>query len=90
MPKEESINTKKQSNEKQGDEKSKDDKKKDTENTVLSEKEIALFTRYGKGPYDNQIKEAESEIKVLNQKIDSLIGIRESDLGLSNPLQWRH
>ena len=51
----------------------------------LTEEDIALFTRYGKGPYNDQLKKVEGEIKDLNQKIDKLMGIKESDLGLSHP-----
>jgi 26S proteasome regulatory subunit T1 len=44
-----------------------------------------LFTRYGKGPYNDSLRKVEGEIKGLNQKITELIGIKESDTGLALP-----
>lgn len=54
----------------------------------LSEQDIALFKRYGKGPYAEPIKKAEEDIKSFNQKITLLCGIKESDTGLALPAQW--
>lgn len=65
----------------------KDDKKKDG-GAPLSEQDIALFKRYGKGPYAEAIKKAEDDIKDFNQKITALCGIKESDTGLALPAQW--
>ena len=67
----------------------KDDKGKDTSNSApLSESDIALFKRYGKGPYAEVIKKADDDIKEFNQKITALSGIKESDTGLALPAQW--
>jgi len=89
MPKEEQINTK--SEPKKGeDEKKKENVQKDDKGMPLTEADIALFTRYGKGPYNDTLKKVEDEIKDLNQKITTLIGIKESDTGLSLPAQWNH
>ena len=52
---------------------------------ALTESDIALFKRYGKGPYSNQIKKVEDDIKDFNQKISALCGIKESDTGLALP-----
>ena len=41
--------------------------------------------RYGKGPYADALKKTETEVKELNQRITNLIGIKESDTGLSMP-----
>jgi 26S proteasome regulatory subunit T1 len=54
----------------------------------LTEQDIKLFTRYGKGPYNDSLRKVEGEIKGLNQKITELIGIKESDTGLALPSQW--
>ena len=46
---------------------------------------IDQFFRYGKGPYADALKKADVEVKELNQRITNLIGIKESDTGLSMP-----
>lgn len=53
-----------------------DDKKKDKEQTMkdekgqpLTEQDIALIKRYGKGPYYEAIRNVEADIKTYNQKI---------------------
>ena len=55
---------------------------------ALTESDIALFKRYGKGPYAEPIKKAEEDIKEFNQKISALVGVKESDTGLALPSQW--
>ena len=55
---------------------------------ALTESDIALFKRYGKGPYTESIKKVEEDIKDCNQKISTLCGIKESDTGLALPAQW--
>ena len=90
MPKEEQINTitdKTKEADKPGDKK-KDDRPKDDAGMPLSEQDIKLFTRYGKGPYADKLKSVEGEIKELNQKITEMIGVKESDTGLALPAQW--
>ena len=69
-------------------EKKKDEKPKDDKGNVLSEQDIKLFKRYGKGAYNDALKKVEDEIKVLNQKITEMSGIKESDTGLAAPAQW--
>jgi 26S proteasome regulatory subunit T1 len=54
----------------------------------LTEQDIAIFKRYGKGPYTEEIRKVEEDVKVFNQKITSLCGIKESDTGLALPSQW--
>lgn len=61
---------------------------KDDKGVPLSEQDIKLFKRYGKGPYNDALKKVEDEVKGLNQKITELIGIKESDTGLALPSQW--
>merc|ERR1719198_2369481 len=55
---------------------------------VLDEGDIALLKTYGVGPYTNKIKSTEKEIKEHQDKLKELIGIKESDTGLSQPSQW--
>ena len=40
------------------------------------------------GPYSNAIKNTEDDIKKHQEKVKELIGIKESDTGLSIPSQW--
>ena len=54
----------------------------------LDEGDIALLKTYGLGPYSVKIKSVEEEIKASQQKIKDLIGIKESDTGLSPPSMW--
>jgi len=55
---------------------------------VLDEGDIALLKSYGNGPYTAAIKSTEDEIKKHQDKLKELIGIKESDTGLSHPSQW--
>ena len=66
----------------------KDEDMKDDKGNPLTESDIRLFKRYGKGPYTESLKKVEDEIKTLNQKIVEMQGIKESDTGLSLPTQW--
>ena len=61
---------------------------KDEKGQPLSEQDIALIMRYGKGPYTEKIKVVEEDIKNYNTKITALCGIKESDTGLALPAQW--
>lgn len=62
-----------------------DDVMKDDKGVPLTESDIQLFKRYGKGPYTEPLKKVEAEIKDLNQRIVNIQGIKESDTGLSMP-----
>jgi len=55
---------------------------------ALDEGDIALLKTYGVGPYTNAIKAVEDDIKKHQEKVKELIGIKESDTGLSLPSQW--
>jgi 26S proteasome regulatory subunit T1 len=61
---------------------------KDDKGKPLSDQDIALIKRYGKGPYSDSIKAVEEDIKSFNSKITALCGIKESDTGLALPAQW--
>jgi 26S proteasome regulatory subunit T1 len=54
----------------------------------LDDGDIALLKTYGLGPYSTKIKTVEDEIKTSQQTIKDLIGIKESDTGLSPPSMW--
>lgn len=47
-----------------------------------------MLKTYGVGPYTNAIKAVEEDIKKQQDKVKELIGIKESDTGLSLPSQW--
>lgn len=66
----------------------KDKKPKDEMGRPLTEDDIKLLRRYGKGPYTDALKKSEDEVKELNQKITDMCGIKESDTGLALPAQW--
>jgi len=55
---------------------------------ALDEGDIALLKTYGIGPYSAAIKSTEDDIKKYQEKVKELIGIKESDTGLSLPSQW--
>jgi 26S proteasome regulatory subunit T1 len=87
MTKEE--NTKSASPSKKVEDKKEEDKKNEKGGGApLTEQDIALFKRYGKGPYSDALKKGEEDLKDLNQKISVLSGIKESDTGLALPAQW--
>jgi len=54
----------------------------------LDSEDIALLKSYGLGPYSVPIKDIENEIKKHQETVKELIGIKESDTGLSQPSQW--
>jgi 26S proteasome regulatory subunit T1 len=64
-----------------------DEEEKDTA-PPLDEGDIALLKSYGLGPYSTIIKQLEEEIKTHQEKVKDMIGIKESDTGLSQPSQW--
>mmetsp|Transcript_51692 Transcript_51692/g.88687 ORF Transcript_51692/g.88687 Transcript_51692/m.88687 type:complete len:436 (+) Transcript_51692:50-1357(+) len=55
---------------------------------VLDEGDIALLKTYGMGPYTAAIKQCEKDIRDHQDKLKELIGIKESDTGLSQPSTW--
>lgn len=65
-----------------------DDEEKEDTAPPLDEADIALLKSYGLGPYATSIKKLEEEIKKHQQNVKDLIGIKESDTGLSQPSQW--
>ncbi|KAJ0391599.1 hypothetical protein P43SY_000008 [Pythium insidiosum] len=56
--------------------------------STLDEGDIALLKTYGLGPYSRVIKQVEDDIKKAQTAVNDLIGIKESDTGLSLPSQW--
>mmetsp|Transcript_12628 Transcript_12628/g.19637 ORF Transcript_12628/g.19637 Transcript_12628/m.19637 type:complete len:134 (-) Transcript_12628:970-1371(-) len=73
---------------KKKDEKKKEENPKDEKGVPLTEQDIALITRYGKGPYFESIRNVESDIKDYITKITGMCGVKESDTGLALPAQW--
>lgn len=55
---------------------------------MLDEGDIALLKTYGMGPYTAAIKQVEKDIRDHQDKLKELIGIKESDTGLSQPSVW--
>lgn len=65
-----------------------DDENEEPMAKVLDEGDIALLKTYGMGPYTRAIQSVEADIKRIQKNVDDLVGIKESDTGLSNPSQW--
>lgn len=65
-----------------------DDKADDAAPPPLDEGDIALLKSYGLGPYSTAIKTLEAEIQKHQTEVKNLIGIKESDTGLSPPSMW--
>merc|ERR1719272_2361282 len=55
---------------------------------ALDEDDVEIMRTYGCGPYVAPIKKADQENKDYIGKINKLIGVKESDTGLSPPSQW--
>merc|ERR1711935_1268413 len=65
-----------------------DDEDEENAPPPLDEGDIALLKSYGLGPYSTAIKRLEEEIKKHQKEVKDLIGIKESDTGLSPPSMW--
>jgi 26S proteasome regulatory subunit T1 len=65
-----------------------DEEEKEDAPPPLDEGDIVLLKSYGLGPYSTKIKDVEKEIKKHQQTVKDLIGIKESDTGLSPPSMW--
>ncbi|CAM9516003.1 unnamed protein product [Sphacelaria rigidula] len=65
-----------------------DDEEDEAPPAALDEGDIALLKTYGLGPYTTAIKNIEKEINESKEQVKELIGIKESDTGLSQPSQW--
>jgi len=63
-------------------------KKMRKKSSPLDEADIDIMRTYGVGHYLGQIKSKEKEMKDYIAKINKLIGVKESDTGLSPPSQW--
>ncbi|GMI59496.1 hypothetical protein ScalyP_jg10851 [Parmales sp. scaly parma] len=64
------------------------DDKDDAPPPPLDEADIELLKNYGSGTYSRGIKKAEKELQTHQDTVKKLIGIKESDTGLSQPSQW--
>ena len=65
-----------------------DEENEDKPPAALDEGDIALLKTYGLGPYTRKIKNVEKEIIDHQKNVNDLVGIKESDTGLSLPSQW--
>ena len=89
MGKEDQIDSSSKKPDKAKDEKEKKkDVPKDEKGQPLTEQDIALIKRYGKGPYHETLKKTEDDIKAFNTKISAMCGVKETDTGLALPAQW--
>merc|ERR1719504_265643 len=70
---------------KQGTKKEDDD---EPDVQALDEDDVNIMRTYGVGPYLKPIKKVEAEEKEYINKINKLIGVKESDTGLAPPSQW--
>ncbi|CAD8060207.1 unnamed protein product [Paramecium primaurelia] len=61
---------------------------KETKTVPLDENDINLLKKYGMGPYAEKIKQLEEENKNSVTTINKMVGIKESDTGLSIPSTW--
>lgn len=65
-----------------------DDEKNEKPSAALDAGDIALLKTYGLGPYTSKIKQVEKDIEKHQKNVNDLVGIKESDTGLSLPSQW--
>jgi len=66
----------------------KDDKAPLKQIQSLDADDIKLLQLYGKGVYNDQIKQCTQDIEDLVASINELKGVKESETGLSNPAYW--
>lgn len=55
---------------------------------TLDEDDVDIMRTYGVGPYVNPIQKVEKSCKEYVEKISKLLGVNESDTGLSLPSCW--
>lgn len=65
-----------------------DDEDEGTKAVPLDENDIQLLNAYGRGTYGRGIKRMEKKIGDTREDVKKIIGIKESDTGLSPPSQW--
>lgn len=56
--------------------------------SALDETDIKVLTKYGAGPYSEQLKQTETDIKECLKRVNDLCGVKESDTGLAPPALW--
>ncbi|RHZ46095.1 hypothetical protein Glove_634g11 [Diversispora epigaea] len=64
------------------------DDKEEEKIIALDEGDIALLKTYGQGPYANDLKKTDTDIKDIQKRINEKIGVKESDTGLAPPNLW--
>lgn len=55
---------------------------------MLDETDIKVLKKYGAGPYSDQLKQTEIDIKECLQRVNDLCGVKETDDGLAPPALW--
>jgi len=65
-----------------------DDEQPEAKIVPLSETDIQVLKTYGAGPYGASLRRLEDEIKLVQQRVNDKIGIKESDTGLAPTAMW--
>jgi len=65
-----------------------DEPEKEKKQAALDEGDIKLLKAYGQGPYTAKIKKIEADILEEMKNVQELMGVKESDTGLSKPNTW--
>ncbi|KAL0232019.1 hypothetical protein PCE1_003015 [Barthelona sp. PCE] len=58
------------------------------ENEALDDEDIALFTKFSRAAYADEIKDLSKELSALHEQINSVSGVVETDTGLGPPSTW--
>ncbi|EIN07635.1 26S proteasome subunit P45 [Punctularia strigosozonata HHB-11173 SS5] len=66
----------------------KGDGKDDEKIVALDESDIQILKTYGQGPYAEQLKKIENDIKEIQKRINEKLGVKESETGLASPNLW--
>ena len=55
---------------------------------VLDEGDIQLLKTYGQGAYAKELKKIESDITLVQKRVNERMGVKELDTGLAMPNLW--
>lgn len=55
---------------------------------MLDDEDLIMMETYSKGPYTQEIRQTEQEIRNLSREVDIIKGVRDSDTGLAPMSQW--
>lgn len=65
-----------------------EDPDKDQDFIALDDTDLSLMETYTKGPFSKDISQVDKEIRELRTNIDTIKGIRESDVGMAPQSEW--